>query len=187
MPKWVQQQFRDRGVQIDHEAARALVELVGENAQELATEVDKLTTWAAGELISGARGCRARPCEGRNAAVRPDRLVGTPGRSGRAHRQRAARRALGRRRARRLAAHGRSSDEPRRPRARVPRARRQGVPPAAAAERLKRNRFYVQKLYEQARNYTPEELGSAVVRLADLDLALKGGSKLQASSSSPAR
>jgi DNA polymerase III delta subunit len=54
----------------------------------------------------------------------------------------------------------------------------QGVPPAAAAERLKRNRFYVQKLYEQARNYTPEELGSAVVRLADLDLALKGGSKL---------
>ena len=38
--------------------------------------------------------------------------------------------------------------------------------------------YYVQKLYEQARNYTPDELGSAVVRLADLDLALKGGSKL---------
>jgi DNA polymerase III delta subunit len=54
----------------------------------------------------------------------------------------------------------------------------QGIPSGAAAERLKRNRFYVQKLYEQARNYTPDELGSAVVRLADLDLALKGGSKL---------
>jgi DNA polymerase III delta subunit len=54
----------------------------------------------------------------------------------------------------------------------------QGVPPAAAAERLKRNRFYVQKLYEQARNYSSDELGSAIVRLADLDLALKGGSRL---------
>ena len=53
-----------------------------------------------------------------------------------------------------------------------------GVPPAAAAGRLKRNRFYVQKLYEQARNFSPEELGDAVVRLAQLDLALKGGSKL---------
>ena len=54
----------------------------------------------------------------------------------------------------------------------------QGIPPAAAAERLKRNRFYVQKLYEQARNYSSDELGSAIVRLADLDLALKGGSRL---------
>jgi DNA polymerase III delta subunit len=54
----------------------------------------------------------------------------------------------------------------------------EGVPPAAAADRLKRNRFYVQKLYEQANNFSPEELGDAVVRLARLDLALKGGSKL---------
>jgi DNA polymerase III delta subunit len=54
----------------------------------------------------------------------------------------------------------------------------EGVPPAAGAERLKRNRFYVQKLYQQARNFTPEELGDAIVRLAQLDLALKGGSTL---------
>jgi DNA polymerase III delta subunit len=54
----------------------------------------------------------------------------------------------------------------------------QGVPPAAGADRLKRNRFYVQKLYEQARNFSEEELGDAVIRLARLDLALKGGSKL---------
>ena len=54
----------------------------------------------------------------------------------------------------------------------------EGVPPAAAADRLKRNRFYVQKLYEQARNFDEEELGDVVIRLARLDLALKGGSKL---------
>ena len=54
----------------------------------------------------------------------------------------------------------------------------EGVPPAAGADRLKRNRFYVQKLYEQARNFSEEELGDAVIRLARLDLALKGGSRL---------
>jgi DNA polymerase-3 subunit delta len=54
----------------------------------------------------------------------------------------------------------------------------EGVPPAAAADRLKRNRFYVQKLYEQAGNFSDEELDAAIVRLAQLDLALKGGSKL---------
>ena len=53
-----------------------------------------------------------------------------------------------------------------------------GVPPGAAAERLKRNRYYVQKLYEQAGNFTADELGDVIVRLARLDLALKGGSKL---------
>jgi DNA polymerase III delta subunit len=54
----------------------------------------------------------------------------------------------------------------------------EGVPPAAGAERLKRNRFYVQKLYQQARNFSSDELGDAVVRLAELDLALNGGSTL---------
>jgi DNA polymerase III delta subunit len=54
----------------------------------------------------------------------------------------------------------------------------EGVPPAAAAERLKRNRFYVQKLYEQSRNFSADELGDALVRLAKLDHALKGGSRL---------
>src|SRR4029078_849999 len=40
LPKWVEQQFRERGVKIDAEAARVLVELVGDNAQKLETEVD---------------------------------------------------------------------------------------------------------------------------------------------------
>jgi DNA polymerase III delta subunit len=54
----------------------------------------------------------------------------------------------------------------------------EGVPPAAAADKLKRNRYYVQKLYEQARNFDEDELGNVVVRLARLDHALKGGSRL---------
>jgi DNA polymerase-3 subunit delta len=54
----------------------------------------------------------------------------------------------------------------------------EGVPPGAAADRLRRNRYYVQKLYEQAGNFSADELGDVMVRLARLDLALKGGSKL---------
>jgi DNA polymerase III delta subunit len=54
----------------------------------------------------------------------------------------------------------------------------EGVPARQAAEQLKRNRFYVEKLYEQAANFTPDELRGAIVRLAELDLALKGGSRL---------
>ena len=54
----------------------------------------------------------------------------------------------------------------------------EGVSPREAAERLKRNRFYVEKLFEQAANFTPDELKDATVRLAELDLALKGGSRL---------
>ena len=52
------------------------------------------------------------------------------------------------------------------------------VPARDAAERLRKNRFYVQKLYEQAANFSVEELRAAIVRLAELDLALKGASKL---------
>jgi DNA polymerase III delta subunit len=53
-----------------------------------------------------------------------------------------------------------------------------GVPARQAAEQLKKSRFYVEKLYEQASNFTPDELRDAIVRLAQLDHALKGGSRL---------
>jgi DNA polymerase III delta subunit len=46
------------------------------------------------------------------------------------------------------------------------------------ASRLKRHPFYVEKLVAQARNYSVDELRGAVVRLAALDHAVKGGSRL---------
>jgi len=52
------------------------------------------------------------------------------------------------------------------------------MPAREAAERMKKSRFYVEKLYAQAANFTPDELRGAIVRLADLDVALKGGSRL---------
>jgi DNA polymerase III delta subunit len=53
-----------------------------------------------------------------------------------------------------------------------------GVASRDAAGVLKQNPYYVSKLYAQARNYSSEELARATVRLAALDHALKGGSRL---------
>ena len=41
-----------------------------------------------------------------------------------------------------------------------------------------RSRFYADKLYAQADSFSAEELRDATVRLAELDLALKGDSRL---------
>jgi DNA polymerase-3 subunit delta len=177
-PAWVERQFRDRGIAIEQDAARALVELVGENADELATEIDKLATWADGERIASREVAELVPAR---AGAPPFELTDAWGRRDVAAVLAASERIV-----------ERSGDAQRDALLRVAglltshvgRVREcqalaaEGVPPATAAERLKRNRFYVQKLYEQASNFSPEELGDAVIRLARLDLALKGGSKL---------
>jgi len=54
----------------------------------------------------------------------------------------------------------------------------QGIAAKDAASTLRQHPYYVAKLYEQARNYEPAELGRLTVRLAELDHALKGGSHL---------
>ena len=178
LPSWVAAQLRERGVLVDPDAARAIVELVGENADELATEVDKLATWANGERIGEREVAELVPAR---AEVPPFDLTDAWGRRDVAAALAASERLVERsgdgsrdvflRVSGLLTAHiGRVRD--------CQELAAEGVPPAAAAERLKRNRFYVQKLYEQAANFSPDELADAVVRLAQLDLALKGGSKL---------
>ena len=60
----------------------------------------------------------------------------------------------------------------------------EGVRARDAASTLKRHPFYVEKVFGQAANFTEDELRTAVVRLAELDHALKGGSRLRPTSSS---
>ena len=51
VPEWVTKQFAERGVTVDAEAVRLLMEIVGEGPEELASEVDKLATWSAGDAV----------------------------------------------------------------------------------------------------------------------------------------
>lgn len=178
LPKWVVEQFRQLGVAVDHDAARRLIELVGESPERLALEVDKLATWADGATIGEAE---IESLAVRAAEASSFELTDAWGRRDVGAALAAAELLLER------------SDRPRRdelPRlaavltshvARVRQCRRwddEGVSVKEAATRLKRHEFYVRKLYAQAASYSPEELDEATVRLAHLDLALKGGSKL---------
>jgi DNA polymerase III subunit delta len=178
LPDWVTKQFGDRSVSVDPEAARLLIEVVGEDPEELASEVDKISTWSGGEPIGTreiellAAGCAEIPgYELTDAWGRRD-LAAALGacqtlleRSGDPV-SRTVPMLIGM-----LVAHvGRVRD--------CQAFAEEGLTAREAAARLKRHPFYVEKLYAQARNYDRDELREAVVRLAELDHAVKGGSRL---------
>jgi DNA polymerase-3 subunit delta len=175
---WVSTQFKERGVQVDAEAARVLVEIVGERPEELASEVDKIVTWAGSdpvgvrEIEQLAAGCAEVPGYELTDAWGQRDLAGTLTacqtlleRSGDPV-SRTVPALIGL-----LVAHvGRVRD--------CQAFAEEGLSSREAAARLKRHPFYVEKLYTQARNYGSDELRGAVVRLAALDHAVKGGSRL---------
>jgi len=180
LPEWVAEQFGRMGGKADADACRALVDIVGDDLDELATEVDKLTTWAGGEQIT------LRQVE-LQAAGRAEtsifsltdawgrRDVGAVLRAAEEIMERSARPRSGElmRIVGSLVNH-------------VGRVRRcqkladEGVRPKDAASRLKMHPFVAEKAFAQAANFSAEELGDALVRLAELDAAAKGGSRLPA-------
>jgi len=178
LAEWVTKQFAERGITVDPDAPRLLIEIVGDDPEELAGEVDKIATWAGGEAVGTreiellAAGCAEVPgYELTDAWGRRD-LPGALAscqtlleRSGDPV-SREVPKLLGM-----LVAHvGRVRD--------CQLYADEGLTAREAASRLKRHPFYVEKLYAQARNYGPDELRAAVVRLAALDHAVKGGSRL---------
>jgi DNA polymerase-3 subunit delta len=56
----------------------------------------------------------------------------------------------------------------------------EGLGSKEIASRLKKHEFRVRKALTHAERHSPEELDAAVVRLAELDAALKGASRLSA-------
>jgi DNA polymerase III subunit delta len=172
---WVRQQFERLGTPIDPDAARALVEIAGDDSTVLSAEIDKLATWAGREVVSlavverlavasheapswavtDAWGARDVPallgaCEGElERGLQPFVLA-----------SRLASQVALVRAARALA------DE--------------GMPTKEIAKRVRRHEFRVKKALGHAQNYSTEELDDATVRLAALDAALKGASRLTA-------
>jgi DNA polymerase-3 subunit delta len=178
LPAWVGKQFAALGIKVDSAVCRMLVDLVGDNLDELAGEVEKLAAWANGDPI-GEREVELLVAP--RGEIAPFAMTDAWGRRDVSAVLAASEQLLSR-------AGGPARDSL--PRivglltshvARVAECHAfvaAGVPPREAAERMKKNRFYVEKLFEQAGNFTPDELRDAIVRLAALDLALKGGSRL---------
>ena len=176
---WVTERFRQSGVQAEPEACAALVHLVGEDVRALAVEIDKLVTWAGDEPIDVAvvevmvAGRAETPpfaiTDAWAAHDAPRALEAMERffeRSDRPRRDEAARLAAT------LGAHAAKLNAARR-------LRDQGVRSGDALSRLgTRSTFYADKLYKQSEEFSAEELETATVRLAELDLALKGDSRL---------
>jgi DNA polymerase-3 subunit delta len=175
LPSWVLKQFEQLGTSADRDACRLLVAVVGEDPDQLRSEIEKLATWSGGEPLSEAD---VRLLASLSAETSVFVLTDAWGRRDAAAAlasvesllERAGSRELPRLVAL-LANH-------------VARVRAcqalaaEGMRAREAASRLKVHPFAAEKAFAHAENYEPDELADAVVRLAELDLALKGGSRL---------
>jgi DNA polymerase III delta subunit len=173
LPAWVRAQLDRLGATVEGDAPRALVEVVGDDLNALASEAEKVATWAAGKPISrrdveqlavsaheGAAWALTDAWGNRDVA----RVLATC----EAELERdvepflIAVRLAGQvalvRAAQALSAEGLNTRE--------------------IAKRVKRHEFRVRKALGHAQNYSRDELDDAVVRLAELDAALKGATRL---------
>jgi DNA polymerase III subunit delta len=175
LPAWVAKQFEQLGAGAERSACRLLVEMVGDDAERLRAEIEKLAVWSSGEPITESDVELLAPV---SAAMSVFALNDAWGRRDTAAALAAVESLLERSGGRELprlvallASH-------------VSRVRAaqalaaEGVTARGAAGKLKLHPFAAEKAYAHAAEYAPDELESAVVRLAELDLAIKGGSRL---------
>src|SRR3954471_11657655 len=171
IPGWVAEQFTRLGVQADRDACETLVALVGDDLDELESEVEKLATWAGTDPVT-ARDVEALAVHAREApswglsdawgtrdagevlgAFESDLHRTEPFLIG----SRLASHVALVRNAQRLAAAGKATRD--------------------IAKELGVHEFRVRKALGHADHYSPDELNDALVRLAALDAALKGNSR----------
>ena len=176
--KWIADQFAVHGAKAEPAACRRLSELVGDDLYELAGEVDKLATWAAGDEVTDADvDLLVAP----RAESPPWNLTDAWGMRDVGGVLREAERMLDRtgdplsrtipRLVGSLTKHVRNARSARR-------FEEEGLTAAETAQRLGMKPYPAQKLYAQVRNFSERDLDDAVIRLAELDHALKGGSRL---------
>jgi DNA polymerase III subunit delta len=178
LQRWVGEQFRQRGVEAEPDACAALVQLAGDDLHMLAIEVDKLATWASGEPIGereveqlAAATADAPTFRLTDAWAARDRARALEAseaifdRESRPRRDTAARLAgaLGGHLARLRSVTLLAAD---------------GVRARDAAGQLRVHPYYAEKLFRQADTFSRDELRDSIVRLAELDGALKGQSRL---------
>jgi DNA polymerase-3 subunit delta len=172
--KWAHAELKRLGVSADVEAARALVELVGDDTVALAGEIEKLAAWAGGEPV-GRTDVEQLATPGREAAAWA--LTDAWGQRDLPALLEACELALERKEPFLLAV-GLASH--------VGRVRagqalaEEGLGTREIAGRLKMKEFPARKALQHAERYSRGELDAALVRLAELDAAIKGASRLSA-------
>lgn len=178
---WVAERFRQAGVKADTDACALLVQYIGdEDLHALANEITKIATWAQGEPVGVAE---IEQLVAPIADVAPFALTDAwaERRQGRLldlcetmfERSDKSRRDTAPRLAATLNGHLSRMRQ-------LKRLADEGVAARDAALALKMHPFAGEKAYRHAEGFSDEELASATVRFAELDLALKGGSRLAA-------
>ncbi len=169
---WVAAEFKRLGVEVDTDAARALVEIVGDDVLMLASEIEKIATWAAGRPV-GVGEIETLAVAARETEAWA--LTDAWGARDLAATMAACEASLARREpfslAVALASHV----------ARVRAAQslaEEGLATREIAKRLGVKEYPARKAVAHSENYSREELDAAIVRLAELDAAIKGASRL---------
>ncbi len=180
LPQWVGEQFARLGAAADRDACRALVEAVGDDVGDLASEIQKLVTWANGDQITRAvvEQLAVGRAETPIFAVTDawgSRDVAATLRATESLLERSQRPRSGEliRLVASLVSHvGRGR--------KIAALIEEGVRPSEIATRLKVHPFVAEKSAKQAGNFSADELAQATVKLAELDAGAKGGSRLSA-------
>ena len=175
LPSWVGKQFEQHGASADRDACRLVVEMVGDEPERLRSEIEKLATWAGGETVTedGVRLLASTSAETTVFTLTDawgKRDVGAALAAVESLLERSGSRELPR-------LTGLLANHVGRVRACQALAD-DGTTAREAAGKLKMHPFAAEKAFAQAANYSPDELAHALVRLAELDLALKGNSRL---------
>jgi DNA polymerase III subunit delta len=171
---WARAELKRLGVSADADAARALVELVGDDTVALSSELEKLAAWAGGEPV-GRSEVEQLATPGREAAAWA--LTDAWGARDLPTLLEAYELALEKKEAFLLAV-GLASHVGK---VRAAQAlAEEGLGAREIAGRLKMKEFPARKALQHAERYSRAELDSALVRLAELDAAIKGGSRLSA-------
>lgn len=171
LPKWVRARARELGLQLEPDAARALVAHVGERQQRLLRELEKLAlgTGPDGRIDVAQVEALTAPSAERRAWSLADAIVA--GDAQKATHTYLALRAGGERVTGLLywmTQRVRTALE-------VAQAIEAGEPPAQIKRGLRMPSRAADRLIEDARRSGAEKLSAAIVQLADLELATRGG------------
>ena len=170
--RWVAGELKRLDVKADADAARALVELVGEDTLALSSEIVKLGSWSGGEPVGRAE-VEQLAAPSREAAAWA--LTDAWGARDLPTLLDACELALEKKQPFLLAV-GLASHVGRVRAAQV--LAEEGLGAREIASRLKIKEFPARKALQHAERYSRAELDAALVRMADLDAAIKGASRL---------
>jgi DNA polymerase-3 subunit delta len=181
LQQWVADRFKSLDVRAEPDACAALIHLVGDDLHALALEVEKIATWAGDEPVG------EREVEQLVAATADTPVFAISDAWGRRDLAKAleAAEALVERSSRPVSATvPMVANQLARQIGVVRRAKRldeQGVRAKDSLDELGvKFAFQAERAYQFARNFSESELEDALMRLAELDHALKGGSRLAA-------